>query len=72
MEKLYTIKLTRNQIEELIHAVSTSYMDYDERMFYDPVLQEEYNKGVRAYNNTIDDIREILKESIKESQDGNI
>lgn len=65
-EKEYTVKLTKNQIEELIHATITSYMEYEERLFKDKVLQEQYNEGVTKYNNTIDEIRIKLKEALKE------
>lgn len=64
-EKEYTLKLTKNQIEELIHATITSYMEYDERLFLDEVLQEQYNEGVTKYNNTIDEIRNKLKEALR-------
>ena len=61
----YTIKLTGDQIEELLHATSVAYMDYDERSFADPEVQRKYNESVTSYNNKIDEIRIILKEAIK-------
>lgn len=67
-EKTFTIELTENEIEELLHATIMSYMDYDERLFYDKVLQAEYNQGVKKYNDMIDRIRIKLKKCLKDGK----
>lgn len=63
--KEYTIKLTGEQLEELLHMTSVAYMEYDERSFADAEVQRKYNESVMSYNNKIDEIRKILKEAIK-------
>lgn len=68
MKDEITITLNKEELEELLHAVSTSYMDYDERLYHDVELQEEYNKGVEKFNNMIDNIRIKLKEGLKNVQ----
>lgn len=68
MKDEITITLNKEELEELLHAVSTSYMDYDERLYHDVELQEEYNKGVEKFNNMIDNIRIKLKEGLKNAQ----
>lgn len=61
----YTIKLTGEQLEELLHMTSTAYMEYDERSFADPEVQRKYNESVTSYNNKIDEIRVILKDALE-------
>lgn len=63
-----TIAFTKEELEELIHATISSYMEYDERLYHDTALQIEYNKGVEKYNNMIDNIRIKLKEGLKNAQ----
>lgn len=65
MEKTYTIKLTQEEIEELLHATISSYMEYDERTFEDKKLQEDYNAQVYHYNTRIDDLRLKLKKALE-------
>lgn len=65
MEKTYIIKLTQEEIEELLHATISSYMEYDERTFEDKVLQEQYNAQVYDYNTRIDDLRLKLKKALE-------
>lgn len=61
--KEYTIKLTGEQLEELLHMTSVAYMEYDERSFTDAEVQRKYNESVMSYNNKIDEIRIILKDA---------
>lgn len=65
MEKIYTIKLTQEEVEELLHATISSYMEYDERTFEDKKLQEDYNAQVYDYNTRIDDLRLKLKKALE-------
>lgn len=65
MNEEITIRLTRDEIEELLHATVSMYMEYDERLFKDNVLQNQYNEGVRKYNQTVDNIRDKLKDALK-------
>lgn len=65
MEKTYIIKLTQEEVEELLHATISSYMEYDERTFEDKKLQEDYNAQVYNYNTRIDDLRLKLKKALE-------
>lgn len=68
MEEI-TLKLTRDEIEELLHATITSYMEYDERLYADKDLQKSYNESVYNFNNAIDELRIKLKKALKDGKE---
>lgn len=55
-----TLELTHSQIDEILHALRTSYADYDERM------PAAYNDAITAYNNIIDEIIISIKNQMEE------
>lgn len=59
---MITLKLTRTATEEILHALRTSYADYDER------LGVYYNQSIEAYNKELDGIIETIKNQIKEQE----
>ena len=65
-EKYVTITFTVEEAEELLHSTITSYMDYDERRYNDPVLQDQYNDSVYKYNTKIDDLRLKIKKALED------
>ena len=58
-----TITLTHEQLDELYYAAGLLYMDYDEGQ------PADYNDYIRRYNNHIDELRQVLKESLKEKDE---
>lgn len=59
---MITLKVTNGQAEEILHALRTSYMDYDER------LGKSYNDAIERYNNELDGLITSIKEQIKEQE----
>ena len=57
-----TLKLTDTAIDEILHALRTSYVDYDDR------LGAYYNKAMEAYNKQLDEIIDTIKQQIKEQE----
>lgn len=57
---MITLKLTNTQIDEVLHCLRTSYLDYDER------LGASYNDAITSYNNQLDDIITTIKQQLKE------
>ena len=56
------ITLTNTQIDEVLHCLRTSYLDYDER------LGASYNDAITSYNNQLDEIITSIKQQIKEQE----
>ena len=54
------LELTKTQVDEVLHCLRTSYLDYDER------LGASYNDAIAAYNNQLDEITTSIKEQLKE------
>ena len=67
-EKYVTITFTVEEAEELLHSTITSYMDYDENRYSDPVLQDRYNQSVYQYNTKIDNLRLKIKKALEEEE----
>ena len=67
-EKYVTITFTVEEAEELLHSTITSYMDYDENRYSDPVLQDRYNQSVYQYNTKIDVLRLKIKKALEEEE----
>ena len=55
-----TLNLTHTQIDEILHCLRTSYLDYDER------LGASYNDAITSYNNQLDEIITSIKQQIEE------
>ena len=58
-----TLKLTDSAIDEILHALRTSYVDYDER------LGTYYNKAMESYNKQLDEIIDNIKKQVQEQED---
>ena len=54
------LELTHTQIDEILHCLRTSYMDYDERM------GATFNSAVESYNNNLDELITSIKQQIEE------
>ena len=54
------LNLTHTQIDEILHCLRTSYLDYDER------LGASYNDAITSYNNQLDEIITSIKQQIEE------
>ena len=59
---MITLKLTSTAIDEILHALRTSYADYDER------LGAYYNKAMETYNKQLDEIIQTIKDQVKEQE----
>ena len=57
-----TLNLTETAIDEILHALRTSYLDYDDR------LGASYNDAIESYNKQLDDIIQTIKDQIKEQE----
>lgn len=60
---MITLTLTNTATEEILHALRTSYLDYDNR------LGASYNAAIESYNNQLDDIIQNIKDQVKEQED---
>lgn len=59
---MITLNLTHTAIDEILHALRTSYADYDEK------LGRYYNDAMAAYNQQLDDIIDDIKAQVKEQE----
>lgn len=59
--KNITLSINLEQAEELRHAVSLLYMDYDEG------ASSAHNASISAYNNSIDELRQLIKNAINKT-----
>ena len=59
---MITLKLTNTAIDEILHALRTSYADYNDK------LGKYYNDAMAAYNKQLDDIIDNIKEQVKEQE----
>ena len=57
-----TLILTDTAIDEILHALRTSYGDYDDR------LGASYNNTIESYNKQLDDIIQTIKDQLKEQE----
>lgn len=60
---MITLNLTRTAADEILHALRTSYADYDER------LGAYYNQSIEAYNKELDEIISTIKDQLKEQEE---
>lgn len=63
MEELTTLNLTIDELDELISAESTMYMDYDE------TRSEQYNESIRRYNDHVEALLNKLKAAYKAAKE---
>lgn len=59
---MITLQLTNTQADEVLFATSLLYQDYFDE------AGAAYNDRIRAYNNTVDELRQTIKEQIKEQE----
>ena len=59
MEEMTTLNLTIDELDELISAEGTMYMDYDE------TRSEQYNESIRRYNDHVETLLNKLKAAYK-------
>ena len=57
---MVNIELTNTQVDEVLHCLRTSYLDYDER------LGASYNDAITSYNNQLDEIITTIKKQLNE------
>lgn len=63
MEELTTLSLTIDELDELISAESTMYMDYDESR------SNDYNESIRRYNDHVEALLNKLKAAYKAAKE---
>ena len=56
---MITLELTSSQAQEVLYATSLLYQEYTN-------LSAEYDEGIRRYNNTVDELRQTIKDQLKE------
>lgn len=59
---MVTLTLTRKQAEEVLFATSQLYLEYVEDM------PSDYNEAIRRYNDTVDELRQTIKDQLKEQE----
>ena len=59
---MITLNLTRTAVSEIIHALRTSYADYNDK------LGAYYNQSIEAYNKELDEIINTIKQQAKEQE----
>lgn len=59
---MITLKLTRKQVEEVFFATSQLYLEYIEDM------PADYNEAIRRYNDSVDELRQTIKDQLKEQE----
>lgn len=57
---MITLNLTNTAIDEIMHALRTSYLDYDEK------LGASYNDAITSYNAQLDEIIQTIKDQVNE------
>ena len=59
---MITLNLTHTQADEILHALRTSYADYNEK------LGAYYNESIASYNKQLDELIQSIKDQIKEQE----
>lgn len=59
---MVTLTITKSQADEILFATSLLYQDYTD------VMGADYNETVRKYNNTVDELRQTIKDQLKEQE----
>ena len=60
---MITLQLTNKQAEDVLFATSLLYQEYTN-------ISAEFDEHIREYNNKIDELRQTIKDQLKE-QDNN-
>lgn len=63
METVTELTLTIDELDELIAAESTMYMDYDESR------SAQYNESIRRYNDHVESLLNKLKEAYRKAKE---
>lgn len=63
MEEVTTLNLSIEELDELIAAESTMYMDYDE------TRSTQYNESIRRYNDHVESLLNKLKEAYRKAKE---
>ena len=63
MEEMTTLNLTIDELDELISAEGTMYLDYDE------TRSEHYNESIRRYNDHVESLLNKLKAAYKAAKE---
>lgn len=58
---MITLTLTHQQVEEVLYATSLLYQEYTN-------ISADYDESIRRYNNTVDELRQTIKDQIKEQE----
>ena len=53
------LELTRQQADDVLFATSLLYQEYTN-------ISAEYDESIRRYNNTVDELRQTIKDQLKE------
>lgn len=59
---MITLKLTNSAVDEILHALRTSYLDYDDRLGW------SYNDAIKHANDELDEIIDTIKQQVKEQE----
>ena len=63
MDELTNLNLTIDELDELIAAESTMYMEYDE------TRSAQYNESIRRYNDHVEALLNKLKTAYKQAKE---
>ena len=53
------LELTHQQAEDVLYATSLLYQEYTN-------ISADFDESIRRYNNTVDELRQTIKEQLKE------
>ena len=59
---MVTLKLTNSDVDEILHALRTCYVDYNDK------LGDYYNRAMESYNKQLDTIITKIKDQVKEQE----
>ena len=59
---MITLNLTKSQAEDVLYATSLLYMEYVDSM------GAEFNQHIRTYNDQVDELRQTIKDQLKEQE----
>jgi len=55
------LELTNQQAEDVLFATSLLYQEYTN-------ISADYDESIRRYNNTVDELRQTIKDQLKEQE----
>lgn len=56
------LQLTNQQAEDVLYATSLLYQEYTN-------ISADFDEAIRRYNNTVDELRQTIKQQLKEQED---